>query len=216
MDLHTVSNEYKNPFQQRYEKHLIALRYFLIGRQFITASEALTFGSRYHTGFRKDGATPEFFHQVSIAAYIRTLPVPEDDLETLITAALLHDVVEDYDVDIDTIERMFGQRVAQVVFVMTNHQNGVKLPKEVYYVNLSEDPLGAITKGCDRMHNIQTMAGVFSEEKQKEYVHETFIHVIPMLKRARRNFPAYEAAFENLKRVLEIQAEMVNNIYLHT
>lgn len=45
---------------------------------------------------RKDGITPELDHQVSIALFARTLPIPESEIEKLIVVILLHDVREDY------------------------------------------------------------------------------------------------------------------------
>lgn len=44
------------------QKRLVSLRYWLIGRRYFTALEAMEFAAAHHTGFRKDGKTPEF-HQ---------------------------------------------------------------------------------------------------------------------------------------------------------
>jgi len=198
-----------NDVKETFKKRMLALRYFLIGRGYYRAVEALEFASQYHVGTRKDGVTPEFFHQVSIASYVRTLPVPIQDMDALITAVLLHDVCEDYGVSFDTIRRKFGERVAEIVQLMTNAENGVKLQKDVYYNRLALDALAAIGKGSDRIHNFQSMPGVFSEEKQKSYIQEAEEFIIPMLKQARRQFPVYEAAFENIKLVLESQIQLI-------
>ncbi len=56
-----------------FTKSCIALRYWLLGRQWHLASEALEFAQAYHTGTRKDGVTPEMAHQVHVAHYQRTL-----------------------------------------------------------------------------------------------------------------------------------------------
>lgn len=195
--------------KQTFKKRMLALRYFLIGRGYFKAVEALEFASHYHCGTRKDGVTPEFFHQVSIASYVRTLPVPTQDMEDLITAVLLHDVCEDYNVSFDVIRQHFGVRVTEIVRLMTNQENGIKKLKVAYYGHLARDPLGAIGKGSDRIHNFQSMVGVFSEEKQKNYISEAEEFIIPMLKQARRQFPAYEAAFENIKLVMESQIHLI-------
>ncbi len=53
-------------------KLLLDLRTWLYGKDYFLALDALEFASRYHRGLRKDGKTPEFFHQVFIVNYIRT------------------------------------------------------------------------------------------------------------------------------------------------
>jgi len=194
---------------EKFNKTKVALRYFLIGRGYFTALEALEFATKYHTGKRKNGITPEFYHQLSIASYVRTLPLPIEDMEAVLAAVLLHDVVEDYDVTIEEIEARFGQRVSKLVALMTNKMNDAKLSKEVYYANLATDPLGAILKGSDRINNIQTMGGVFSDEKQIRYIDEVKNYILPMLKKARRAFPVYEAVIENIKFVLTSQIELI-------
>ena len=73
----------------------LSLRYWLHGKEYFTALKAMDLANFYHDGMRKDGKTPEFHHQVSIAAYIRTLPNLLKP-EATITAAFLHDLVEDY------------------------------------------------------------------------------------------------------------------------
>lgn len=54
-------------------KREISLRYFLQGAEYFLALEAMQFAQQYHRGVRKDGVTPEFDHQISIAHFVRTL-----------------------------------------------------------------------------------------------------------------------------------------------
>ena len=55
------------------------------------------------------------------------------------------------------------------------------------------------------------MPGVFTPEKQHEYIVECETWIIPMLKLARRKFPEQEPAYENLKRMLTSQIELLRN-----
>ena len=73
-----------------FEKAEVSLRYWLIGRGYIQALKAMEFGKRYHKGLRKDGVTPEFHHQISIAQYVRTLPNLIDMERTLCVVFLSH------------------------------------------------------------------------------------------------------------------------------
>ena len=98
----------------RYEKLSIALKYYLVGKKYDTALRAMTFAKNYHTGMRKDGITPEIQHQIEIALYITTLKNIRDE-QNVIAVALLHDVMEDYDVEFDTIYTQFGREIAESV-----------------------------------------------------------------------------------------------------
>lgn len=194
---------------QNYTKLKTAIRYWMLGREYHIALKAMEFGLKYHTGLRKDGVMPEFQHQVSQASFARTLEphllFPDETLATI----FLHDVVEDCDVDIATIFAQFGKKVGTSVELMTNQIRGVRKPIGSYYGEMQFDPIASIAKGCDRIHNHQTMVDVFTPEKIDSYMIETNGHVIPMLKLARRRFTRQEGAYLNVKHVLMTQMELL-------
>ena len=130
---------------------------------------------------------------------------PEETLATI----WLHDVVEDCGVTISEIEKMFGARIAFSVELMTNQVSGVKKPLDKYYSAMIADPIASLAKGIDRMHNHQSMNGVFSITKQKSYIEESETYIFPMLKAARKTFPEQESAYQNIRHILQIQIELV-------
>ena len=197
-----------------FSKHLIhreRIRAFLLGRGYYQAVEALSFAEEYHTGMRKDGVTPEFHPQISITHFARTLPNLRHE-EAVLCAALLHDVVEDYDVTIETISTRFGEEVANAVMLLTKKYRDVKKDTAQYYRDIAQCPIASIVKGCDRIHNFQTMPNVFSGEKQTKYMTECKEHIIPMLKTARNRFPDQELAYENIKYALKSQIDLIGMI----
>lgn len=116
---------------KQHEKLKIALRYWLLGAshnspEFLICVDALEFASSFHTGKRKDGVTPEFLHQITIANYLRTLIPSLDYPSETIAVALLHDVAEDYDVGFDELEVKFGNRIAKSVELLTKTHRGHK------------------------------------------------------------------------------------------
>ena len=195
----------------KYIIHRERIRAFLLGKEYYKAVEALEFASQYHTGTRKDGVTPEFHHQISIMHYARTLTNLRDEETTLVTCAL-HDVVEDYDVPIETIRARFGDVTAKAVMLMTKKYRGEKKDTAQYYKDMISDPIASIVKGCDRVHNFQTMPAVFSCAKQVKYMEECEQHILPMLKAARNRFPDQELAYENIKHALKGQIELIRLI----
>lgn len=198
-----------------HDKVRIAIKYWLHGKGYSNAVRAMETAAEYHIGLRKDKNTPEFHHQVCIASYVRTLPTllyPEDTLCT----AFLHDVVEDYNVDLGRIEAKFGKVVRESVSLMSKKVNGYVANPKNYYMNMRVSPIASIVKGADRMHNFQTMPGVFTPDKQRQYIQECTDFILPMLKAAKKNFPEQEPAYESIKHVLLSQIGLLEVSLEHT
>jgi (p)ppGpp synthase/HD superfamily hydrolase len=194
------------------KKQEIALRYWLLGRGYNLALEAMEFAAFHHNGFRKDGVTPEFSHQIAICHYVRTLPALRD-MEKTLTVCLLHDVSEDYGIARDEQARRFGEDVATSVWAMTKEFKGVKRNPTEVFASIAQDPYASIGKGADRGHNFNSMVGVFNAKKQLAYVAEGEEFFLPMIKKARRLFPDQEAAYENIKHLLTTQMALVKAIH---
>ena len=186
----------------------------LEGAKYWKALEAMELGLRHHTGTRKDGVTPEYQHQISQMAYASTLLPHLIHPEATLTTIALHDIVEDTDVKIEYVREHFGDLVADAVWLMTNQwEGGVRKPLDAYYKAMKDNPIASFAKGCDRMHNHQSMHGVFTAEKQVKYITETKEFILPMLKYARRNFPSQTPAYQNVKSVLQVQIELIEAMH---
>lgn len=193
-----------------FAKYKVSLRYWMLGREYHKAVLAMEFASKYHTGIRKDGVTPEFHHQISIAHYLRTLPDLRNR-EDVLAAAFLHDTVEDYDVSLTDIEARFGADVRRAVKLLSKVLKDYKRSPEEYYSTMIECPIASIVKGGDRVHNHQTMHGAFSIDKQLKYIDETRNFILPMLKESRRKYPDQELAYENIKHALKGQIQLIQH-----
>src|SRR5258707_11944365 len=87
--------------------------------------QAVRFGAfKHRQQTLADGVTPYFAHVVRVNWVLRDLFQIKDT--PTIVAAILHDVVEDTDTDIEEIENLFGKTVAQYVDQLTKNQ---ALPK---------------------------------------------------------------------------------------
>lgn len=194
----------------KFDKMRVAMKYWLHGRGYHNAVRAMEFAAKYHTGVRKDGETPEFHHQVSIASYLRTLP----DIihqEEVLAVTFLHDIVEDYKVSLKVINGEFGEAVGNGVKLLSKKIDGENIKDlESYFEKMAKSDIASLVKGADRMHNFQTMIDVFDTDKKQQYIRECEDHILPMLKEARRRFPQQEPAYENIKLVLLSQIELIN------
>lgn len=179
-----------------------ALRYFLMGRKYYLALEAWDFAKDIHTGTRKDGVTPEFYHQISMANFARTLEGSLRHPEETFATIMLHDSVEDGDVALKLIHDRFGSRVGNATNAVSKVVHGQMRSAEDVRRMIEEDPIASAVKGIDRANNQGSMLGVFSLEKQQEYIAETKDFILPILKTARRRFPDQEPLYENVKHLL--------------
>jgi (p)ppGpp synthase/HD superfamily hydrolase len=192
-----------------YNKSIVALRYWLLAKEYFKALEAMEIAMSWHTGKRKDNVTPEFAHQLSIASYIRSILTSLLYPQESIIAAFFHDLPEDYNFSTQEVEDRFGQQCALPIKLLDKRGKHT----DTYYKAIATSPIASIVKAGDRIHNVQSMIGVFDLKKQKEYVVETETYVIPMIKEARRLFPQQEPAYENAKHFLRCQIELIKAIH---
>jgi (p)ppGpp synthase/HD superfamily hydrolase len=195
-----------------YKKLIVAMRYWLLGRNYTRAIDAMELALEHHTGLRKDGVTPEFQHQLEISHFIRTLDLAEN-MENCIIVAFLHDLPEDYDYPLEKIREQFGATIRDAVWLVTKKYEGMTKDVTKYYEQIAENCIASIVKGVDRIHNVQSMQGVFTEIKQKKYIAEVKTDICLMLKVARRKFPVQESAYENIKYVLNGQIQLIKHIH---
>lgn len=185
-----------------FEKVKIAVRYRLQGMGYIKALESMYFAESLHTGIRKDGQH-EFSHQISQVAFALTMHEKFKYPEETICVIFLHDVCEDKGIGFDIIQNKFGDIVKEGVRKMSKKffEDGLlkKLDDDVYYERLSKSEIGSIAKAIDRWHNISTMLGGFSIDKQKDYIQHTIDSVLPMTKKARKRFPFQSDVYETMK-----------------
>jgi len=194
------------------EKERISLNSWLKGKEFWKELKIMNYAEEHHSGVRKDGVTPEFYHQIWIASTIRTFGLPDDMLRRCIALAFLHDTPEDNDIGFEELDHKFGPEIASDAKLLTKKHRGYVLPKETYFLGLISTPQSAIVKGVDRWHNLSTMLGVFSMEKMQRYIDETEEYHLPMLKTARKLYPEYEATFELIKRAIKLQITTIKYI----
>ena len=195
-----------------FQKQTVFLRGWLNGRGYTTALAAMEFARQHHTGVRKDGCTPEFQHQTEIALHASVLPglmFPEETIAT----AFLHDTVEDTPVSRHEISHRFGEMISGATWRMTKiDEAGDKRDPKMLFEDMATCPIASLSKGLDRAHNQRTMGGVFAPGKMISYVEETEEYILPMLKKARVNFPQQYAAYQLIKNTLTTQVRIVRSL----
>jgi len=193
--------------QQDYEKDLSTLRKHLLGAEYRHAVKALEYAPQYHTGFRKDGVTPSFHHQIKIAfsayddrAIIKQAGLKVDDV---IAAAILHDTYEDNQptLRVDDLASRFGPKIARLVLQLSKVRNGITIPTDQYYQELLDYPEALIVKLYDRRNNVEGMLAL-SPKKLADYILETR-HLIEVSKLAIVRYPELEGLIQHSRSQLK-------------
>lgn len=144
------------------------------------------FAKKAHKGQIRASNEPYILHPINVALILLTFDV---DLQT-IEASLLHDVVEDTSVSLDTIKDKFGKEVALLV-------DGVSKISQIKFLSLEEWKLESLRKVliamasdfrvvfiklADRLHNMRTL-NYLPEEKRREVAKETMEIYVPLAHR---------------------------------
>lgn len=148
--------------------------------------EAYHFAEEAHRGQKRSSGEDYIIHPLNVSATLIRLRM---DIHSII-AGLLHDVVEDCDVEPQTIEQKFGKDVAQIVVGLTKISKIKFKTKEEsqaenfrkMVVAMAKDLRVIIVKLADRMHNMRTLQYI-SEEKQKKIAQETLDIYVPLASR---------------------------------
>jgi (p)ppGpp synthase/HD superfamily hydrolase len=205
--------------QEDFPQLKLLVRSWLQGAGMHAALKAVNMGLEWHTGFRKDGVTPEYTHQLSQIFQIRSLK-RIIDLEAVIVTIALHDLPEDKRFDIKMIGHEFGPERLQSVECMSKkfYEKDANKSSEQYYYALGLDRDASIAKGQDRVHNQASMTNVlgsFGLQRTIAFIDkmitETETYVLPMLKQARKNFPEQEPAYTAFRHRLKEQIHITKS-----
>jgi len=110
---------------------------------------------RHEGQFRRDGVTPYVMHPKAVMAILRDeLGVTDPEV---LSAALLHDTIEDTRTDYDDLCGEFGKRVADLVSVLTKDKRLPEARRErEYFARLARAPRDArLCKVGDTLHNLR-------------------------------------------------------------
>ncbi|MBO5935601.1 MAG: HD domain-containing protein [Clostridia bacterium] len=98
-------------------------------------TRAIEFAARAHDGMiRKKNSTPYILHPLEASVIVGSMTSDED----IISAALLHDVVEDTPVTIEEIEENFGSRVKELVASETENKREDLPPESTWRIRKEE------------------------------------------------------------------------------
>lgn len=140
-----------------------------------------------HKEQRRKSGEAYIFHPIAVAKIVAS----EIGLgATSIAAALLHDVVEDTEITVHDLERMFNPKLAQIVegltkIALVQKDLNISMQAENFrkmILTLNDDVRVILIKLADRLHNMQTMDSM-REDKQTKIASETLYIYAPLAHR---------------------------------
>ena len=153
---------------------------------FDKVKKALDFACKLHGGQKRVSDEPYITHPLSVANILIDWNC---DTET-ICAGLLHDTLEDTEIDIVQLENEFGPQVSQLVegvtklgklnFISTQEHQAENFRKMLVAIAL--DLRVVLVKLADRLHNMKTLQHL-APEKQKRIAQETLDIFAPLANR---------------------------------
>lgn len=139
-------------------------------------AKAFKIGKEAHKNEYRASGEPYFMHPWEVAKIIAR-EMPLDDVS--VVSALLHDVVEDTDISLDSLTKEFGKEVSEIVDGVTKISgvfSGQEITQAENYrkmlLSMIKDIRVILVKFADRLHNMRTLEHV-KPQKQRRIAQET-------------------------------------------
>ncbi len=163
---------------------------YLEPKQIEQVNKAFEFANEAHSGQFRTSGDPYVSHPIAVANILSSFHMDEDSL----SAAMLHDVIEDCGVPKKVIEEQFNKNVANLVDGVSKlDQLNITSRTEVNAENfqkmilaMAKDIRVIVVKLADRLHNMRTIE-YLDQEKKKRIAKETLEIYAPIAHRIGMN-----------------------------
>ncbi len=156
-------------------------------RELEVVRRAYEFANEAHHNVRRRSGEPYMLHPLAVAQIV------VDDIGLgykSISAALLHDVVEDTDYTVNDLKERFGDKIATLVDGLTKIKNVLDTSQESLQaenfkrilLTMNDDVRVVLIKLADRLHNCRTIEHM-PEHKRDKILSETMFIFIPLAHR---------------------------------
>lgn len=147
---------------------------------------------------------PYSFHPLMVCRMLidMQIPLPYEERDILLAAALCHDMIEDVDFPEKGMELItkfhLDPRVYETVKYVSKRKDFTPEEEAVFLHNIEAHPLALLVKLCDRGHNVEDLYDM-KLWKVHEYVDETRTHFLPMCGYGREHYPELQGSIDILE-----------------
>lgn len=198
-----------------WEEIFLFLKGYAISKKMRNTLIALSVAYQFHAGQKRKGGSPYIIHPLEVASYLINLNIDDDNI---ISAAILHDVIEDCNIEnpYQKLGKRYGinKEIIDIVLLLTKSKDYKKTDptQEIYYSKIKENKAALIIKLSDRANNLSTI-DAFTKEKMISYVNETKELVFPICKYGKSYYPEYSNAITIMKYQMVSICETIESLY---
>jgi hypothetical protein len=148
--------------------------------------EALKYATQAHAGQTRSGGDPYISHPVRVANSVEQYK-KSHNLDALISAAYLHDTIEDTDTTHEALHDLFGGLVASLVQELTSDPVKLKQMGKADYLAHKMAAMSSyalVIKLADRLDNVKDIATAKTPEWRAKYAAETN-HILDYIEKNR-------------------------------
>lgn len=176
----------KKEILKRYKHLMQSLRSRITEDERKMVRKAFDLAVESHKDMRRKSGEPYIYHPIAVAQIVSE----EIGLGgTAVACALLHDVVEDTDITLADIKRLFGATIASIIDGLTKiagvFDQSTSMQAENFrkmLLTLSDDVRVILIKLADRLHNMRTLQSM-ARDKQLKIASETLFLYAPLAHR---------------------------------
>ena len=143
--------------------------------------DALILAEKKHKGQKRKLSGSPYIHHPLMVSYLAAHFKSSKSLHKLIAASLLHDLLEDTNIDPSSIAKSFGTDVASLVFELTDDKEEIEKVGKLEYQKAKWCGISSYAlylKLCDRLANV-------SDGPTEKYQQDT-LEILKHLKRKRK------------------------------
>lgn len=211
----TILLQPSNVHLENWEETFLFIKGYAIAKKMRNTLIALSVASQLHANQKRKGGEPYLIHPLEVASYLINLSIDDD---VTCAAAILHDVVEDCNIE-DAYKELaqkydLEKDVVKVVLLLTKEKNykSGSSAETLYYQNIKSDKRALIIKLSDRANNLSTI-DAFTKDKMIEYVSETRNLIFPLCKYGKAYYPEYSDAITIIKYQMVSICETIESLY---
>ena len=139
------------------------------------SEEALQYATQAHAGQTRSGGDPYITHPMRVADHIKQYK-QSHNLDALISAAYLHDTIEDTDTTHEALHDLFGGLVASLVQELTSDPEQIKKVGKAQYLAHKMAAMSSyalVIKLADRLDNVKDITSARTPQWRAKYAAET-------------------------------------------
>lgn len=167
---------------------------------------AYAYARQQHAGQTRSDGSPYLNHPERVAVAVSRF-ADTHDLDSLISAALLHDTIEDTDTTEEDLKRLFGGLVASIVKELTSDKDEIAKVGKTEYLSKKMAAMSSfalIVKLADRLDNVSDIRTAKSVSWRNKYKRET-IEILDYIEKNRVLEPSHQ-------KIIQLIREKLNEI----